>query len=451
MIAMKRQALAIIVSTLCFLTMVGTFTLCAAQDSWVSKAGMPSGRSGLGVAVVDGKIYAVGGASDSGFCSFNEQYDPSSGYWTNKTSMPTPRSAFGIAVFQNKIYCIGGYYAINNQGGATGVNEVYDPATDTWETKAPMPTPELNIQANVADGKIYVIGGNTNGTFNQVYDPATNSWTTKASIPTAVNSYASTAVGNKIYIFTSNLTQIYNAENDSWSLGTPAPSPVILAAAGATTGLLAPERIYVFGANAQQPFWQLTTKGFITQSYNPQTDSWTACASIPTGRYDAGVAVVDDLLYVIGGFTTQFSNVGFNPNPTYTYSTLNQQYIPIGYGTVPLKISIISPENKTYISGNISLAFTINKPVDLQGYTVDGQEKVSITGNTTLSELPSGSHNITVYATDSFGNTAFSQTITFSIAKPQTSIVTVAAVSVAVAVAVVAGLLVYFKKRKHIG
>ena len=445
--ATNKIALVVIVSALSFLVVAGMLSLCVAQDSWVWKAGMMRARSGLGVAVVDGKIYAIGGVSDSGFCSFNEQYDSATGYWIIKTPMPTPRSDFGIAVFQNKIYCIGGY---SNQAGAAGVNEVYDPATDTWETKAPMPTPELNIRANVVDGKIYVIGGNNNGTLNQVYDPVTDSWTTKAPIPTAVNSYASAVIGNKIYVFSSKLTQIYDAENDSWSLGTPAPSPVILATAGATTGVFAPERIYVFGADAQLPFWQLTTKGFITQSYDPQTDSWTACASMPTGRYDVGVAVVDDLLYVIGGFTTEFSSEGFNPNPIYTYSALNQQYTPIGYGTVLPKISIVSPENTTYSSNNVSLAFTTNKPVAWQGYTLDGQEKVTITGNTTLSELPSGSHKITVYAKDSFGNTAASQTIIFSIAKPEASPTTFAVVGSGASLAVVfAGLLVYFKKRNQ--
>lgn len=209
---------------------------CAAADSWVSKAGMLRGRSCLGVAVVYGKIYAIGGASASGFSSFNEQYDPTIGTWTLKAPMPTSRSAFGIAVFQDKIYCIGGYAMnANKKGDATGVNEAYDPATDTWQTKTPMLEPSLNVRANVVDGKIYLIGGSTNGTINQVYDPTTDLWTTKASVPTAVSSYASAVICNKIYIFTSNLTQIYNAENDSWSLGAPAPSPVILATAGAAT------------------------------------------------------------------------------------------------------------------------------------------------------------------------------------------------------------------------
>jgi N-acetylneuraminic acid mutarotase len=325
-----RTALTVVILSLLFSAVAVTQSVYAAENSWVSKAPMHEARSGLGVAVVNGKIYAIGGTSSNGFRATNEEYDPATNTWASKEPMPTPRSAFGIAVYQNKIYCIGGYV----EGfSTTGVNEVYDPASDTWETKAPMPTPTLNLQANVVNGKIYLIGGSPNGTLNQVYDPANDMWDTKASVPTAVSSYASAVVGNKIYVITSNLNQIYDAENDSWSLGAPASLPAILGSAGATTGVNAPIRVYVFGADADLPFWQLTTRSFTAQSYDPKTDSWTTCASMPIGRYDAGVAVVDDLLYVIGGFTTEFRTDRFTPNPIYIYSTVNQQYTPFGYGT----------------------------------------------------------------------------------------------------------------------
>jgi len=43
----------------------------ASQDSWATKAPMPTARSGLGTAVVQGKIFAIGGGS-----VVNEMYDP---------------------------------------------------------------------------------------------------------------------------------------------------------------------------------------------------------------------------------------------------------------------------------------------------------------------------------------------------------------------------------------
>jgi len=440
----RRIALTIIILALLFSAVAGTLSVYAAEDSWASKAPMHEARSGVGVAVVNGKIYAIGGAGKGGFCSFNEEYDPATDTWTSKAPMPTPRADFGIAVYQNMIYCIGGYIPED----ATGVNEVYDPATDAWEAKAPMPTPRLNLQANVVNGKIYLIGGNSNGTLNEVYDPANDTWLTKASVPTAVSSYASAVVDNKIYVITSNLNQIYDAENDSWSLGAPSPLPAVLASAGATTGVNAPERVYVFGADADLPFWQLTTRNFTAQGYDPKTNSWTVCASMSTGRFSASVAVVNDKLYVIGGFTLEFPTDRFTLNPSYIFSAVNEQYTPFGYGTVP-KFAVVSPENKTYTSSNVSLAFTVNKPAVWMGYSLDGQENVTITGNTTIAGLSNGLHNVTVYANDTFGNNGVSQTILFTINQPEPEHFPIAWVTVAVvsSVAVISvGLLVCFKK-----
>jgi N-acetylneuraminic acid mutarotase len=439
---MKRTAITLtLISALLMLAVAGTLSVYAAEDSWASKAPMHEARSGLGVAVVNGKIYAIGGASSNGFRATTEEYDPATNTWSFKEPMPTPRSAFGIAVYQNKIYCIGGYIS----GDATGANEVYDPATDMWETKASMPTPTLNLQANVVNGKIYLIGGNSNGKLNQVYDPANDTWLTKASVPTAVSSYASAVVDNKIYVITSNLNQIYDAENDSWSLGPPAPLPAVLGSAGATAGVNAPERVYVFGADADLPFWQLTTRNFTAQSYDPKTDSWTACASMPTGRFSASVAVVDDFLYVIGGYTLEFPTARFTLNPSYKFKAVNEQYTPFGYGTVPPAVHVVSPENKTYASSNVSLTFTVNKQTSWIGFSLDGQETVTVTGNTTLAGLTSGVHNIAVYAKDTFENTGNSETIGFSIAEPFPTTWLIAATLIVAVVG--AGLLVYLKKR----
>src|SRR3990172_10884990 len=125
-----------------------------AENSWTLKAPIQVARGSLGVAVVNGKIYAIGGSNGSSpngtsiYVGTIEEYDPSRDTWTFKRSMPTSRIYSTIAAFQSKIYCIGGY--LNDDGSITGVNEVYDPATDTWETKAAMPTVRAGLKANVA-------------------------------------------------------------------------------------------------------------------------------------------------------------------------------------------------------------------------------------------------------------------------------------------------------------
>ena len=74
-----------------------------------TKQPMPTARSELGVAVVNGKVYAIGGSRGVivGYDN-NEEYNPSKDTWITKKPMPTPRGGFAIAVFQNKIYVIGG-------------------------------------------------------------------------------------------------------------------------------------------------------------------------------------------------------------------------------------------------------------------------------------------------------------------------------------------------------
>ena len=73
-----------------------------------------------------------------------------------------------------------------------GVNEVYDPATDTWETKAAMPTPRLNLRGEVVENKIHLIGGVSHeeqsgvvSSINEVYAPVADKWSDAAPIPTA--------------------------------------------------------------------------------------------------------------------------------------------------------------------------------------------------------------------------------------------------------------------------
>jgi N-acetylneuraminic acid mutarotase len=72
-----------------------------AEDTWTKKAPMHQARAGLGVAAVNGKIYAIGGTTASGsyppdifsggFVGINEEYDPATDTWATKASMPTPR------------------------------------------------------------------------------------------------------------------------------------------------------------------------------------------------------------------------------------------------------------------------------------------------------------------------------------------------------------------------
>jgi N-acetylneuraminic acid mutarotase len=301
----------------------------ATEDSWIRLEPMPTARSGFGVAVVDGKIYAIGGSNGS-YLAVNEMYDPATDTWTAKKSMPTPRHSFGIAVYQNKIYVIGG--SIGNLLSCLKTTEVYDTLTDTWETKSEIPFEgRSSFCANVVNGKIYLIGGRIAPWIyaplpeaTLVYDPEEDSWTKTSSIPKPVYNYVSAVVDNKIYIIGGRSTtairpliQIYDPKNNTWNEEKVMPLAVCRAGAGLTEGVLAPKRIYIIGGKtALEPNETYTDT---TQIYDPETDDWTTGIPMPTPRRGLRVAVVNDELYAIGGYDGD------------TYSAVNEKYTPAGY------------------------------------------------------------------------------------------------------------------------
>ena len=143
--------------------------------------------------------------------------------------------------------------------------------------------------------------------------------------------------------------------------------------------------------------------------------------------------------------------------------------------STPPNISFLSTK-KTYANTEFPLNFIVNEPLSKISYVLDGQEHITISGNTTLTELTYGIHNIKIYATDIHGNTCASETITFTITAPEapsTSLTTplpstnpsleatptpepeqfpaplAAVASLTTLTVVSASLLMYFKKRKH--
>jgi hypothetical protein len=123
----------------------------------------------------------------------------------------------------------------------------------------------------------------------------------------------------------------------------------------------------------------------------------------------------------------------------------------------PPNISILSPANKTYTTDNateasISLDFTVNENVSQVAFSLDGQEDISIAGNTTLTELSIGSHNVTVYARDLAGNVGASETVSFTMVaepEPEPFPTTLVATASGTSTAIIGiALLLYFKKHK---
>jgi hypothetical protein len=119
----------------------------------------------------------------------------------------------------------------------------------------------------------------------------------------------------------------------------------------------------------------------------------------------------------------------------------------------PPIIGILSiDQQQTFNVDDVPLVFTLSKTVSWMGYSLDGQENVTFSGNTTLAGLSEGTHSVVVYANDSFGQTGKSLVRYFTVATTKSSLpfptAPVVAIAVISAVAISAGFLIYLKRRR---
>jgi len=179
---------------------------------------------------------------------------------------------------------MGGLPDYVNSGPPTTLNEDYDPANDTWTTRAPMPTKRHALTATLGpDGRIYALGGTNNAVTDmnvmEIYDPIANTWTTGAAMPYGQECAASTFSAG--------------ASGEVFVMG----------------GWDKPEKVAVSTVAA----------------YNPRTRTWRLLPSVPTGRAGGGAVRLDRLdggdgcvhLYFIGGAPqeTSVEEYAFRPPP----------------------------------------------------------------------------------------------------------------------------------------
>lgn len=132
-------------------------------DSWIGLAPLSVPRYEFGVAVLDQKVYVVGGIAThlrQGISyrrheSTVESWDPESNTWTSVERMAECRSTLGVVVLTGELYALGGY---DGQYYLQSV-EKYVPKLKEWQPVAPMTKSRSCFATAVLDGMVYAIGG----------------------------------------------------------------------------------------------------------------------------------------------------------------------------------------------------------------------------------------------------------------------------------------------------
>jgi len=183
-----------------------------------------------------------------------------------------------------------------------------------WKKLPSMAIPAVFAAAAAGvDGRIYVLGGQTNYdsstslTTTRIFDPKKGAWTEGASMPTARSCPgAATGPDGRIYVMGGQIqrqaldtVEAYDPRKNSWMRCSPMPSPRTdpsIVAAWDGSGQV---RIYsIGGRDFRAPGNGLAT----VEAYDPVTDTWSTKTAMPTLRHAQTEAVSSaGLIYVIGG------------------------------------------------------------------------------------------------------------------------------------------------------
>ena len=282
---------------------------------WAPRAAMPIPRSEMAWATAwQDRMHVVGGYGEGRFNrAYHTIYDPTADRWLD--AAPLPRGANHVAVVADagRVYALGGFVEQNRLSDDLAF--IYEVAEDRWRDIAKLPRPRAAAAAVALDGKIHLIGGATDPAderasvaWHEVYDPTTDRWARRRPMPAGrdhvgcvAHSGAIHVVGGRFNVFTFNtgLHHVYLPARDQWEERAPLPTPRSghgmvtyrgrFFCMGGEGGILeagVPRDAKVFGQ---------------MESYDPATDTWQSHAPMPTPRHAVAAATLGDSIYVAGG------------------------------------------------------------------------------------------------------------------------------------------------------
>ncbi|MFQ5911376.1 MAG: Ig-like domain-containing protein [Thermoplasmata archaeon] len=311
---------------------------------------MPTARFDASATVLDEKIYLMGGMGGDYGNHFkvdaNEVYEPATDTWSIKTPLPTPRWGLVGAALGGKVYAIAGA----NDTGILDVVEVYDPLTDSWETGAPLPAGGVWAGVAVLSGKIYVLGGSLDGSSVSsdevvVFDPGSDSWSYAAPLLSPRQSMSVGTLNGKIYLFGGWLGRSDVEEYDPLG-GTSSPmNPLPYGVAGSGAGTIG-GRIYIAGGVAESEY---DAVGLVYE-FDVASNTYQMASPMIASRGYISVGAINDKMYAIGG---SYASEAMSDN---------QEFTPPQPENSPPTCTITNLDNEQTVEGVVQVQGTATDP-----------------------------------------------------------------------------------------
>lgn len=275
---------------------------------WVAKAALPLPRSEMAWAVAHAdKMHLVGGYGEQRVDRpYHQVYDPVRNQWSDATPLPKGANHVGVAVLDGSLYAIGGFIEQNRKPHSECF-AIDAGGSGAWRAIAPLPRACGAIACVAFGGKVHAIGGAIGDTFatkqsvdwHIVYDPKADKWESRAPMPLGRDHTGTLAAGTVIHVIggrvdsfltNSNLHHVYDPAKDTWAPRRPLPT-----ARSGHGAVLYRGKIFIMGGEGYERVYGQN------EAYDPATDRWEAYAPMTTPRHGLGAALVGNAIHVAGG------------------------------------------------------------------------------------------------------------------------------------------------------
>ncbi len=285
---------------------------------WVRRASLPEAKHDCQALGVGNEIYVPTGSNDLTLDTV-DIYDAETDSWRPGPPIPTCRGYIGAALLDERIYVLGGKQIRTAEekresGDDThfktrGEFEALDLTGQSWSCLPPLPSPRAGLTATACRGRVYAIAGvhmsKGGEPFDEVwsFDPALGRWEPGPPLPMAVWGPAAATVGDVIYVagggdggFRDDLLALDPAADHEWKRLAPLPTPrsdLSLAAVGG--------QIYAVGGKtcpSEEERWGCTG---CVEIYDVDSDSWSPGPTLPMKSAWLATAVIGERLFALGG------------------------------------------------------------------------------------------------------------------------------------------------------
>jgi N-acetylneuraminic acid mutarotase len=298
------QALQRVCATLALALLTVSVSAQTGGGTWSAKASLGIMRTEVGAAFAAGKLYVIaGGLAMAESSTLVQEYDPRTDRWRERAPLPIAVSHAGVTSLNGKVYVVGGFLKSVHLYAQPYAFE-YDPAKNTWRALPWMKAARGSVGVVALNGKLHAIAGRgidrvTVGT-HEVYDPATNTWSDAAPLPQPRDHAPTVVADGRIHVLggrfdatgdNTDVHSVYDPSINMWSSAPFLPEP-----RSGGSAVLYHDRILLMGGECDngRPFAQ-------NESYDPKTMTWTTLAAMPGGRHGFYLATDGQAVYAPGG------------------------------------------------------------------------------------------------------------------------------------------------------